>query len=191
MADNFAPSTWTRIRVANGSKGPRVYDWAARCVVARDKKKGSQDLWLLVRRSVARPSEKAYYLAWAPAQTPIATLAGVAANRRPIEECFKESKGKVGLADYQVRQWTPWHRHIELAMLGHLFLTHLRFDYGTDNPQGALSVAEARRLYRIACRPEPRGVETRYQWSMWRREHNRKPRKSHYRNRHRRSSKPK
>lgn len=191
MADKFAPSTWKRIRVADGSKGPRIYDWAARRVVARDKKKGSQDLWLLVRRSVARPSEKAYYLAWAPAECPVATLAGVAANRWPIEECFKESKGEVGLADYQVRQWTPWHRHIELAMLAHLFLTQLRIEYGTDDPRGPLSLAETRRLYRIACRPERRGVEARYQWTRWRREHNQKARASHYRNRHRRSSKPK
>lgn len=191
ITDDFAPSEWQRIQVAKGSKGPRLFDWAARRVCVRDNDKGIQDLWLVVRRSTSDRSEKAYYLASAPAQTPLATLAGVAARRWPIEECFKEAKGEVGLDEYQVRKWTPWHRHIELAMLAHLFLTQLRIDYGADDPCGPLSIAEARRLYRIACRPKPRSVGARYHWSMWRREHNRKARESHYRTRHRRSSKPK
>lgn len=191
MAKDFAPSDWKRIQVAEGSKGPRVFDWAAKRVCYRHKKKGSQDLWLLVRRSVTTPGEKAYYLASTPATTPIETLAGVAANRWPIEECFKESKGEVGLADYQVRKWRPWHRHIQLAMLAHLFLTRLRIDYGTEEPCGPLSVAEAGRLYDIACGPQPRSMEHRLHWSMWRREHNSKAKQSHYRSRHRRSSRPK
>lgn len=191
MAKEFAPSNWKRIRVAEGSKGPRVFDWAAKRVCVRDKEKGSQDLWLLIRRSVTKPGEKAYYLAWAPATTPIETLAGVAANRWPIEECFKESKGEVGLADYQVRKWRPWHRHTQLAMLAHLFLTQLRIEYGTEDPCGPLSVPEAGRLYDIACRSQPRSVEHRLHWSMWRRKHNWKAKQSHYRSRHRRSSRPK
>ncbi len=104
MVDEWGPSSWKRIQVDGGSKGPREFDWAARQVCVRHKDRGIQDLWLVVRRSTANPSELAYYLAWAPARTSLATLARAAARRWPVEECFKEAKGMVGLDDYQVRK---------------------------------------------------------------------------------------
>lgn len=191
IAGRFQPNDWKRIAVADGSKGCRVYDWAARRVFSRKAGRGTQDLWLVVRRSLAKPSEMAYYLGWAPAQTPLVVLAQVASGRWQIEQCFLEAKGEVGLDDYQVRKWRPWHRHMQLVMLAHLFLTELRREHGTEDVLGPLSVREARRLLRIVLEPEPRSVQHRLQWSIWRRKHNHKARSSHYRRRLRRGFKPK
>ena len=187
LTKQFAENDWKRIRVGDGSKGPRVYDWAARRVAVYIPDKGCQDLWLLVRRSIKNPDEKAYYLAYAPATTSIETLAAVASGRWNIEECFREAKGEVGLDEYQVRKWRPWHRHMQLAMLGHLLLTELRRDYGDDDILGPLSAAETRRLLAVVMPPPTKTVQFRMHWLLWRRQHNRKARKSHYRRRRARS----
>ena len=50
----------------------------------------------------------------------------VAGTRWAIEEPFEESKGEVGLDQYEVRRWDVWYRHITLAMLAHTYLTTIR-----------------------------------------------------------------
>lgn len=120
---------WQRLEVAAGAQGPRVSNWAARPVVANRER-----LWLLARRSVSDPTEVAYYLAHAPAATPLADLARVAVSRWPVEQCFEEAKGEAGLDQYEVRQWPSWHRHITLAMLAHGFLAWQRREAGEKGP---------------------------------------------------------
>jgi SRSO17 transposase len=72
---------WQRLSVAEGEKGPRVYDWArVRIVESRDGLPGPCG-WLLARRSVSDPTEIAYYLSNAPAETALDKLAEVAAHR--------------------------------------------------------------------------------------------------------------
>jgi len=181
LSKEFSENDWKRIRVGDGSKGPRVYDWAARRVAVHIDGKGCQDLWLLVRRAVTNPDPNAYYLAYAPATTAIETLACVAGGRWHVEECFREAKGETGLDEYQVRKWRSWHRHMQLAMLGHLLLTELRRDYGEDELLGPLSIAETRRLLAIVMPPARKTFDFRMHWSIWRRRHNHKARQSHYR----------
>lgn len=123
-------AAWQRLIVGMGTKGPRVYDWAAaRVVASRDQLPGPA-LWLVARRSPNDPAEVAYYLAFAPPETPLATLAEVAAARWPVEQCFEEAKGETGLDHYEVRSWHSWHRHITLAMLAHGFLAWQRREAG-------------------------------------------------------------
>src|SRR5207244_11678102 len=76
----WSPGQWQRLSVGAGAKGPRVYDWAAvRVVASRDQWPGPP-LWLLARRSITDPIDLAYYLADAPADTPLAMLAQVAGS---------------------------------------------------------------------------------------------------------------
>jgi SRSO17 transposase len=127
---------WQRLVVGAGSKGPRVSDWAAARVVASRGGWPGPPLWLLARRSVTDPTEVAYYLAQAPADMPLATLARVAAWRWPVEQCFEEAKGEAGLDHYEVRHWHSWHRHITLAMLAHGFVAWQRREAGEKGPAG-------------------------------------------------------
>jgi len=127
VAAGLPPTAWHRIVVASGTKGPRVYDWAAvRIVVGEAGWSSGVEHWLLMRRSVAEPVELAYYLSNAPASTPLGTLARVAAARWPIEQCFEEAKGDTGLDQYEVRTYAGWYRHVTLALLAHAFLADLR-----------------------------------------------------------------
>ncbi|MDI9886359.1 IS701 family transposase, partial [Streptomyces sp. HNM0645] len=80
----------------------------------------------LARRSLTRPGEIAYYIAYAPAEATLDDLIQVAGARWAIEECFQSAKQECGLDDYQVRRYPGWHRHITLAMAAHACLTVLR-----------------------------------------------------------------
>jgi SRSO17 transposase len=111
---------WARIDVGAGSKGPRLYDWACDRLPYLTQDDWAQ--WLLIRRSVAKPEEVAYYRAFAPADTTLAALARVAGTRWVIEEGFAMAKGEVGLDQYEVRRWAGWHRHVTLCLLAHAFL---------------------------------------------------------------------
>jgi SRSO17 transposase len=110
---------WQRLSCADGSKGPRLYDWA---LIGTD----SPRRHLLVRRSLA-PGEKgelelAYFRCYSPLPVTLPELVAVAGARWGIEDCFAEAKNEAGLDHYQVRKYRAWYRHVTLSMLAHAFL---------------------------------------------------------------------
>ncbi len=119
-----SPQAWKKISAGNGAKGPRLYHWAR--VPIRPLDNTGKGYWLLARRSLADPTDLAYYLCHGPAGTPLRELVHVAGARWAIEESFQTAKGEVGLDQYQVRRYDAWYRHITLAMLAHAFLTVTR-----------------------------------------------------------------
>jgi hypothetical protein len=136
---------------------------------------------LLVRRNSQDPNELAYYVAFAPANTSLATLARVAGMRWTVEECFEVAKQEVGLADYEVRSWHGWYRHITLAMLALAFLVAMRVKLnawppptGTDAPSRpvvAFSVGEIRHLISRLLLVLGIALDQIFAWSFWRRTH--------------------
>jgi SRSO17 transposase len=117
---------WQRLTVAAGEKGLRTYDWAQGRVVESQRGQPRVACWLLARRSITDPTDIAYYLSDASGDTSLRTLASVTAARWTVEQCIEESKGEVGLDEYEVRYWQSWHRHITCAMLAHAWLAHIR-----------------------------------------------------------------
>jgi SRSO17 transposase len=115
---------WQRIDVGTGSKGPRLYDWA--CARLPYWTAAGWAQWLLIRRSVSQPQDLAFYRAFGREGTTVVDLARVAGTRWVIESCFEEAKGEVGLADYEVRRWDGWYRHVTLALLAHALLAVTR-----------------------------------------------------------------
>ena len=123
-AADLPAETWQRLSAGEGMKGPRLYDWAL-IRPAITPETGLQR-GLLIRRSIAKPEDCAFYLTYAPQTTTLGQLDRVAGSRWSIESLFEAAKGEVGLDQYEVRSWTGWHRHITLAMLSHATLTVLR-----------------------------------------------------------------
>jgi SRSO17 transposase len=115
---------WQRLSAGDGSKGPRLYDWA-HLLYRSDAAPGWQK-GLLIRRKIRKPEEFTFYLTLSPKETPLAELVRVAGTRWTIEASFEAAKGEVGLDQYEVRSWTGWHRHITLALLAHAYLSVLR-----------------------------------------------------------------
>ncbi len=179
LASGVEESGWIRCSAGNGAKGPRVYDWAA--VGIRPLREPGKGYWLLVRRSIAKPTELSYYVCFGPAETTLDELVRVAGTRWAIEECFEEAKGEVGLDQYEVRRWDGWYRHITLAMLAHAYLTVIRHQVLEPGEKGAnfdpdaelipVTVPEVRRLLtRLVWRESPPPDFVLY-WSWWRRRH--------------------
>jgi SRSO17 transposase len=111
---------WQRLSCADGSKGPRLYDWA---LIGTAEGPGHH---LLARRSL-QPGEKgtrelAFFRCWSPRPVTLPELAAVAGARWGVEDCFAEAKGEAGLDHYQVRKYRAWYRHVTLSMLAHAFL---------------------------------------------------------------------
>ena len=124
LADAVPETAWERLSAGAGAKGPRVYDWTR--VPIRPLREPGWDYWLLVRRSLTDPTDRAYYVCFCPAGTALAELVRVAGTRWAVEECFESAKGEVGLDHYEVRRWPGWYRHITLALLAHAYLTVTR-----------------------------------------------------------------
>jgi SRSO17 transposase len=126
IAAQWPAQHWQRLVVAQGEKGPINYDWACGRVIESQQGLSGRAAYLLVRRSVSDPEERAYYLSNAPEATPLLEIAQVAARRYSIEQCFEEAKGEAGLGHYEVRTWSSWYRHITLSMMAHAFLASIR-----------------------------------------------------------------
>ena len=70
---------WEKISCGDGAKGPRLYHWAAARLpaVAEFDYQGEvphRMRWALARRSISKPDEIAYYLAYAPLQVTVQEL---------------------------------------------------------------------------------------------------------------------
>ena len=114
---------WFRMSVADGAKGPRIYDWAAaRFGIPTDT---GLVRWFLIRRHI-ETHEHAYYLCAAPKNATARDLAIAAGQRWAIEVCFEAGKQETGLDEYEVRSWDGWYRHITLSMMALAFLSVIR-----------------------------------------------------------------
>src|ERR671917_955443 len=118
-ADDLAAAAprkgWQRLSAGQGSKGLRLYDW-----LLLDP--GADKHLLLVRRSISKPDELAYYLCHTRHPVPLAELIRVAGSRWGVEETFQFAKNETGLDHYQIRCYDAWYRHITLSMLAAAFL---------------------------------------------------------------------
>jgi SRSO17 transposase len=124
LAAGLSADQWRRLPAGEGSKGPRLYDWARLRLFRLQSP--PWDHWLLIRRSIADPTDMAYYVAFGPHTTELNELAAIAGLRWTIEECFQSAKGETGLDHCEARSWHGWHRHVTLSMLALAFLATLR-----------------------------------------------------------------
>jgi len=126
IADGLEDEAWAAHAAGEGSKGPRLYDWAR--VALSGCREEDRERWLLIRRSRNDPHKQAYYLVFCHAGTTLAELAGAAGLRWTIEECFQRAKGDLGLDHCEARSWHGWHRHVSLVMAAAAFLAKLAAD---------------------------------------------------------------
>jgi SRSO17 transposase len=125
------PATaWRRLTVAEGSQGPRVYEYAEVWVWFSEEGLPGPRERLLVRRSLGQEPELKYHRSNAPAEVPLLKLAQVRATRWTIEEDIQSAKGECGLDEYETRGWVGWHHHTALSLLALAFLVLQRVRLG-------------------------------------------------------------
>ncbi|MEU6512386.1 hypothetical protein [Streptomyces sp. NPDC046942] len=144
----------------------------------------------MIRRN-RRTGELAYYRCYAPCPVPLSTLVKVAGSRWTVEETFQSSKTLTGLDEHQVRRWDSWHRWVTPALLAHAFLAitaalerrdQALADDGTS-PNGLIPLTcnEIQRLFTALIARPTRDLAHRLRWSTWRRRHQARAQRSHYR----------
>jgi len=178
---------WQRLSMSEGTKGPRLFDWA--CVPMLHRWEDDGRHWVLIRRSLSDPQEKAYYFVFGPSGTTLQQMVKAIGARWHIEEDFETAKD-LGLDHYEVRSFVAWYRHITLVMLAQAFLTAIcaqalplaclplapeapaTRDAAWDaRPPLPLTVPEVRHLLGHLIWPPPSGVKLVLAWSWWRRWH--------------------
>lgn len=136
---------WRRVTVAEGSQGPRVYEYACVWVWFSEEGLPGPRERLLVRRSTGQEPELKYHRSNAPAEVPLEKLAEVRGTRWTIEEDIQCGKGECGLDEYETRGWVGWHHHTALSMLALAFLVLQKRRLGekraTDECAGGASAA--------------------------------------------------
>jgi SRSO17 transposase len=120
-AATISAGGWRRLSCGEGAQGPRLYDWAY--LPVRPALRNGWWHALLVRRHPERTDELAFYLVYAPIDTPLDEVVRAAGARWSIDDLFKLAKGQVGLDHYEVRSWRGWYRHVTLALLALAVLT--------------------------------------------------------------------
>src|SRR5712692_5099328 len=118
----FRARDWQRLSQSLGTKGERLFDWARLPIVHAGVADGRH--WLVVRRCLDDPNELAYYLVWAPPETPLPIMVQAIGARWHVEEDLQATKA-LGLDQYEVRSYRGWYRHLTLVLLAYAFLVSL------------------------------------------------------------------
>lgn len=130
-------SAWSVLSAGDGSKGPRMSEWVWLQLPEQADGESARARWVLVRRNLADPSQRAYYRAAGPASTQLTDLVRVAGSRWKIEEGLEEAKGEVGLDHYEVRGFRAWYRFVTLALLAHAILVVVRTQSNAQKKKAA------------------------------------------------------
>jgi SRSO17 transposase len=129
----LSPEHWSVTTSRAGEQGLVEEQWAFLRVGFDD-----QEQWLIFRRA---EHESEAYLSNAPENTPTNTLLSVILSRYSIERCLQEAKSELGLADYEVRYFHAWQRHMTLCLLAHSFLALCRHEQRKKNASAALRLS--------------------------------------------------
>jgi SRSO17 transposase len=122
LAALLPDEAWVVLAAGEGSKGLRLYEWAWLQLPDETEATNERARWVLIRRSLADRSERAYYRVYGPATITLAEVVRVTGSRWKIEEGYEQAKGEVGLDQYEVRTWRAWYRYVTLALLAYAAL---------------------------------------------------------------------
>jgi SRSO17 transposase len=153
IAKALPSKAWRRLSVGDGTKGPRLYDWAyleLADLEAEEYNDALTGLWtrgLLIRRNIA-DGDLAFFSTWCPAGTAIETLVRVEGQRWAIEDAFETAKTELGLTHNETRSWHGWHRHVSLVMLAFAMMAVVRERANSlTSPQKSHDEARLQRWY--------------------------------------------
>ena len=131
IAQSLPKSAWRRLSSGEGTKGPRLHDWAYLELADLDIAQYNSTLtgeWtrgLLIRRNIA-DGAMAFFSTWCPKGTRAKKLIAVEGRRWAIEDSFESAKNELGLDHNESRSWHGWHRHVSLVMLAFAMMAAIR-----------------------------------------------------------------
>jgi SRSO17 transposase len=119
---------WESVILAEGAKGPIIAKVSRlRVYPSRNGLPQEDSVWLFIRTT---PDGKTKFsLSNAPIDMPLSEMCKASIMRWPIEQCFEEGKGQMGMDAYEHRSWPAWHRHMIYVFLGLHFMLRLRLQF--------------------------------------------------------------
>jgi len=136
LAESLSPDDWSLTTNRTTEHGLLEERWAFLRVGFDD-----QEQWLIFRQAEHEPEA---YISNAPETSSAETLIQVILARHGIERSLQETKSELGLADYEVRYFHAWLRHMTLCLLAHTFLALCRQQQRKKNATAALRYAQSR-----------------------------------------------
>jgi SRSO17 transposase len=142
MLARSAKCHWESAILAEGAKGPIIAKVTRlRVYPARNGLPQEDSVWLFIRTT---PDGKTKFsLSNAPVQMPLSEMCKASIMRWPIEQCFEEGKGQLGMDHYEHRSWPAWHRHMIYVFLGLHFMLRLRIQFKKNSSAHSTSSTEA------------------------------------------------
>jgi SRSO17 transposase len=173
---------WQRLSMSEGTKGPRLFDWAVVPMLHRWEDDGCH--WLLMRRSLTDPQEKSYYFVFAPKGSTLQAMVRAIGARWHVEEDLENAKD-MGPDHYEVRSFIGWYRHVTLVLVALAYLAGICATAGSCTSPPAtcrscmlapplllpLTVPEVRHLLARLIWPASSSARRVLAWSWWRRCH--------------------
>ena len=126
LAHAIPATFWYRRTVAEGTKGPIIYEFARKRIKLYKDGESITAVWLLIKRTLGAHPQYWYYLSNAPLSAPLRLFVWLSGVRWAIEQCFEETKTELGMDHYEVRKYPGWHHPMLTCMLAHFFLWHLQ-----------------------------------------------------------------
>ena len=150
-------SAWKRIKLRQGEKGTLKAEYLhARVMGMGSQGRNRTPLGICwVRRECGADTRLRTLCSPTPMRAPrYPVWARMHGCRFFIEHAFREAKSELAMADYQVRRWDAWHRHMALVMVAMLFLLKERLALQAEAPM--LSLADlVMAINQLLPRPEP------------------------------------
>jgi SRSO17 transposase len=139
---HVARRRWKSVNLAEGAKGPIVAK-VTRLRVHPSRNGLPQDtsVWLFIRKTA--DGKMLYSFFNAPMDMPLAEMCKASMMRWPIEQCFEEGKGQLGMDHYEHRSWPAWHRHMIYVFLGLHFMLRLRIRFKKNSSPHFATSTEA------------------------------------------------
>jgi SRSO17 transposase len=116
---------WKAVKIAEGAKGPIIAKVACiRVFLSRDGLPVGDEQWVFFRKDT--DGQIKYAVSNAPKEISFSELVKASTMRWPIEQCFQEGKGHMGMDSYEHRSWPAWHRHMTYVFLALHFMLRMR-----------------------------------------------------------------
>jgi len=139
LAQKLPKTAWRRLPSGEGTKGPRLHDWAYLELADLDASEYSSTVsgaWtrgLLIRRNIV-DGDLAFFSTWCPKDTAMKKMVLIEGHRWAIEDSFETAKNEFGLDHNESRSWHGWHRHVSLVMLAFAMMAVIRHHANVATP---------------------------------------------------------
>ena len=121
VAMEIPDDAWQEVEWSEGTKGKLSALFTRIQVrVAKDNRPTDETGWMLFERTI--DDELKVYMCWELDNVSLEGLVRIVHIRWPVEQCFKQMKGELGLDKFEGRKYPGWHHHAAMILMAFCYL---------------------------------------------------------------------